>query len=86
MKSLLRPTLFILILTAWYFGLFLGSIPFLIFYSYKYNPYELVLIGFLIDIQFTTFGQVPFYSLFSIFWLGVTIWLKPQLSVYTDKL
>ena len=78
---LLRFSLFLTITILWYTGLFWLGLPFVLWATYRYMPFELVLIGILIDLQFMGDAHVPVYTLFAIVWSALAYWLKPALSV-----
>ncbi|PJC56040.1 hypothetical protein CO026_02430 [Candidatus Kaiserbacteria bacterium CG_4_9_14_0_2_um_filter_41_32] len=84
MNLFLRLFLFLIITIFWYVGLFWYSLPFLFWYSFKCQPYELLLIGLLIDVQFMTISTLPMYTLFSFGWIILIAWLRPKLIVYTS--
>jgi len=86
MNSLLRLFFFFIITIFWYTGLFWYSLPLLFWYSYKCIPYELFLIGFLIDIQFMSPQLLPMYTLFALVWITLIIWLKPKFLFHTETL
>ena len=85
MNLFFRSVLFLVITIFWYIGFFWYSLPILLWYSYKYTPWELLLIGLLVDIQFMTFRALPWYTIFSLFWIIITVWLRPKFIVYTNR-
>ena len=85
MNLFFRSVLFLVMTILWYIGFFWYSLPILLWYSYKCTPWELLLLGLLVDIQFMTFGTLPWYTLFSFLWIILTVWLRPKFITYTDR-
>ncbi len=80
---LLRILFFILLAGFWYAGWWhVGGIV-TIGYFFRYLGYEVILLGWLLDIQFMT-GLVPWYTIaFALTFIAVE-WLKPHLLAYTN--
>ncbi len=58
-----RVISFLCLLVAWYLDVWwLGSIL-LLWHCYHYRAYEVIVLGILIDVQFTTGLTVPWYTL-----------------------
>ena len=83
-QCIIRIVYFIFATTLWYFSFWWFAIPFLVFYVYRYRAYELIGLGLLLDMQFLTTGQVPYYTLFFTGTVLAAEWLKPQLRARTE--
>ncbi|MFN3187921.1 MAG: hypothetical protein ACK42D_00020 [Candidatus Paceibacteria bacterium] len=79
---LLRMALFILIAGLWYGGFWLVAGAVTLLYYFKYIGYEIIIIGWFLDMQFMT-GIVPWYTIaFAVVFLVVE-WCKSRLLAYT---
>jgi hypothetical protein len=65
--------------TAWYFSFWLLAVPFLFLYTYRFQAYELIGVGLLLDMQFLPSGYIPYYTLFFTSFVICAEWIKPQL-------
>jgi hypothetical protein len=71
------------IMTLWYIGGWLWSIPLILWLSLRHVPFELVCFGILIDAQFLIYAQLPWYTIGATVWLFMIEWLKPMILIYT---
>ena len=59
----IRAVIFLCLMVAWYLDVWwLGSVL-LVWYCYQYRAVEVVVLGILIDVQFTVGTVVPWYTL-----------------------
>jgi hypothetical protein len=78
----IRILLFILLVGAWYGGFWLLAGVATVGYLFRYVGYEVILLGWCLDIQFMT-GAIPWYvSIFALMFIIVE-WLKLRLLAYT---
>ena len=79
---LLRAILFIVIAGLWYGGFWWLAGPLTSVYFFRYVGYEVILIGWLLDVHFMT-GLIPWYtSIFAVVFFVVE-WCKSHLLAYT---
>lgn len=85
-EFIVRSMFFLLITVLWYTGLFWLSLPLCAWYCYRYDGFELIVLGVCIDVQFQVYGGWPFYTTASFVVVFLLQWLRPRLSVYTGAI
>lgn len=82
-RSILLRVIFLLLLAGLWYGGFLAVAAILtLVYSFRYTAYELIVLGWVIDMQFST-GGWPVYMLVAATLFLVVEWIKPRLLAYT---
>jgi len=82
-KTLERIIFFMGVAGLWYSGIWVLAGLVTVLYFFRYTAYEVVFMGWCLDIQFMT-GDVPWYTLaFAGLFLCIE-WLKPHLVAYTN--
>ncbi len=81
--TIVRIICSLFILTLWYIGGWIWSLPLIVWLSYRHTPWELVFFGILIDAQFVIYAQLPWYTIGASVWFFVASWVKPMILIYT---
>jgi hypothetical protein len=76
---LIRSLTFITVTICWYFSFWWCAIPLSIWYAYQFRAYELVVLGLLIDIEFSVNFDLPLYTLGFLVLFIIMEWIKPRL-------
>lgn len=84
MSIILRISLFFMLTIGLVVGWWFVWIPLLALYLYRYTAYELLFLGWFIDLGFGPQAFPPLYLTLFAALLCATEWLKPQLLVYTE--
>jgi len=79
---ILRIFLGLLVAGFWYSGWVVLASIVTVLYAFRYTAYELVVLGWCLDVQFMT-GSVPYYTIVSAGFFVCVEWLKPRLLAYT---
>lgn len=80
---LLRIILFFAVSGTWYAGLWLIAGVLTVVYVFRYDGYEIVFLGLLLDIQFMT-GMIPWYTFAFTGAFIIAQWCKLRLLAYTN--
>lgn len=61
------------------------TIPLVLWYSYLFYGYELIILAILVDGYFGAFYEIPFFSITALCLVFIVNTVKTSLLMYTDK-
>lgn len=76
---LVRFFTYLAITIFWYFSFWWCAVPLTIWFAYQFRAYELIILGLLIDIEFSVIIDKPWYTLSFLGLFIIMEWLKPRL-------
>ncbi len=82
-RGVVRVSIFLIIMTCWYFAFWWGAIPATLFYLWRYTAYEMVFLGILIDMQFMPGTIFPYYTLVFTVSVILSVLVKPYVRPRT---